>query len=29
MKNQYIDGYVAKIKNREVSKNFEFWKKND
>ena len=29
MKNQYIDGYVAKIKNRKVSKNFEFWKKND
>jgi hypothetical protein len=29
MRFQYFDGYVAKIKNKKVGENFEFWKKND
>ena len=27
MRNQYLNGYVARIKNIDVNENFEFWKK--
>ena len=26
MKQEYKNGYLAKIKNREIKKNYEFWK---